>query len=74
MSYLPLSSCAWLARLLNCVEAGAPWPAPLAHARCAYVCKVPVPSTDPLSYRGLLVLPVLYRTWAKARLFQLRSW
>eukprot|EP00969_Alexandrium_andersonii_P083245 3672683-Alexandrium_andersonii.AAC.1 len=29
---------------------------------------------DPLAFRGLLILPTVYRTWAKVRLRQLSPW
>eukprot|EP00969_Alexandrium_andersonii_P289070 12776775-Alexandrium_andersonii.AAC.1 len=31
-------------------------------------------STDPMAHRGLLLLPVIYRSWAKCRMRELRDW
>ena len=64
----------WLASLLNCIEAGAPWPQDLANGRLAFLAKDPTQAEDPLEYRPLLVLPHLYRRWAAYRLQTLEPW
>ena len=58
----------WLAHLLNLVEDGVPWPIDLCSAKAAYLSEDPLRTEDPLGYRVLLILPVLYRRWASARL------
>ena len=63
-----------LANLLNEIEAGLPWPTATNQAKAAFLSKHPTPSTDPLGYRVLLILPVVYRRWANARLYDLREW
>ena len=63
-----------MADILNAIEAGAPWPAPLLNGRAAFLAKDPEQLEDPLGYRPLLVLPVLYRCWAGYRLHTLQPW
>ena len=36
---LSLSTCDWLAELLNLIEAGSPWPEGLQHSKAAYLAK-----------------------------------
>ena len=60
--------------ILNAIEAGAPWPTPLLNGRAAFLAKDPEQLEDPLGYRPLLVLPVLYRCWAGYRLHSLQPW
>eukprot|EP00969_Alexandrium_andersonii_P357475 15448902-Alexandrium_andersonii.AAC.1 len=71
---LPISACALLSRLLNAIEAGADWPQPLTYARCAYLAKVQGHTTSALDFRGLMLMPALYRAWARLRLHQLQPW
>ena len=65
----------WLCRLLTLIEdKGAPWPKATLQARAAFIQKPDTTDDDPLSYRVLSVLSVLYRTWAKVRLRNLLPW
>ena len=64
----------WLTHLLNDIESGAPWPDDLTTGRTAFLSKDPDKVEDPLAYRVLLILPVLYRRWASTRLNTLRPW
>ena len=63
-----------LVQLLTCIEQGGSWPTDLHHATSAYLSKDPSKITDPLAYRVLSLLPVLYRRWAAVRLRHLASW
>jgi hypothetical protein len=71
---LPKLAFSWLATLLDCIEAGKPWPKDLLHAKAAYMEKDPEATLDPMSYRVLQILPVLYRRWASMRLRDLHPW
>ena len=51
----------WLARMLNRIEAGAPWPTPLLHAKAVFLSKDVNKLEDPMAYRVLLILPTVYR-------------
>ena len=64
----------FFALLLFHVESGTPWPRDLCKGKAAYLVKDVNNAEDPLSYRVLLILPVLYRSWASARLEDLRPW
>ena len=65
----------WLRRLLVLIEdQEAPWPKDTTTARAAFIRKPGTDEHDPLSFRILSILAVLYRTWAKARLADLRPW
>ena len=44
------------------------------HGRSAFLAKTEIPSLDPLQYRILLILPILYRRWAALRLRDLAPW
>ena len=65
---LSLIACDYLAMLLRLIEGGAPWPCDLVHAKGSFLSKGPCNPHDPLSYRILLLLPVLYRKWASTSL------
>ncbi len=52
-----------VAMLLNTIEEGAPWPDGTLHARAAYLSKDPNRMDDPLAFRVLLILAILYRKW-----------
>ena len=67
-------TCDWLAYMLNAIEAGADWPDDLQSAKAAFLSKDPAKLDDPLEYRVLLILPVLYRRWASSRLKGLKPW
>ena len=58
----------WLAKMLNTIEQGAPWPKDTAKAKAAFLSKDTKKTDQPLEYRILLILPTLYRRWAAARL------
>eukprot|EP00973_Karenia_brevis_P036968 5096348-Karenia_brevis.AAC.1 len=58
----------WLARLLDLVEFGAPWPSATLHAKAVLLSKDRLKPYSPLDYRILMVMPAVYRIWAKARL------
>ena len=60
--------------LLQAIEQGAPWPTDTSQAKAAFLSKTPESSLDPLDYRVLLILPVLYMRWANLRLRDLGSW
>ena len=65
----------WLRKLLTMIEDhGAPWPSDVLHARAAFIHKPDTDEQNPLSFRVLSILPVLYRLWAKARLADLQAW
>ncbi len=51
----------WLAKMLNAIEAGSPWPLATLHAKASFLPKDPTKLADPMAYRVLLVLPSLYR-------------
>ena len=65
---------AWLACLLQLVEQGEPWPQDVLRAKSAFQSKDQDKIDDPLEYRALLILPVLYRRWASTRLNDLKPW
>ena len=59
---------------MSCIEEGGEWPDALRHATSAYLSKDPSKTTDPLAYRVLSLLPVLYRRWSAVRLRHLAGW
>ena len=71
---MPLVAAEWLAKLLNLVEKGAPWPSPTTWGKAFFLSKTEEPSTDPMEYRILLILSRLYRRWASLRLRDLHGW
>eukprot|EP00969_Alexandrium_andersonii_P357585 15449150-Alexandrium_andersonii.AAC.1 len=60
--------------MLQAIEGGMQWPGQLRQARCAYLAKTEQPSEEALDFRGLLILPAIYRLWARLRLRQLTPW
>ena len=58
----------FLASMLNKFENGMKWPSHLLQGKAAFLAKDPTKLDDPLSYRVLLLLPVVYRRWAAMRL------
>ena len=65
----------WLVALLNMVEEGEPWPRGVREARAVTLAKTSPPSAeDPFQYRLLLMLPALYRLWARMRLYDMEAW
>ena len=61
-----------LADMMNTIEQGAPWPEALLFARAAFLAKDTNDALNPLAYRVLLMVPIIYRTWAKIRLKHLK--
>ena len=64
----------WLAMLLNSIEDGADWPEDILLARASFLAKDRDNLESPLSYRILLIMPVLYRRWASCRLHSMQPW
>ncbi|WP_353239581.1 hypothetical protein, partial [Limnohabitans sp.] len=71
---MPDLAAEWLARLLNLVEQGAPWPTATTWGKAFFLSKNDEPSTAPMEYRILLILSRLYRRWASMRLRDLQGW
>ena len=69
---MPVSRYDELARILTKVEEQGVWPEGFLDAHIAMIPKVGGDST-PLVQRPLCVLPVVYRIWASARVYQLRQ-
>ena len=63
-----------LADLLNAIEDGADWPEDVSTARAAFLAKDADKLEDPLAYRVLLIMSVLYRRWASCRLRGMAPW
>ena len=64
----------WIAKILNAVELGAPWPDAAGWAWLAPAAKPDEDHTRPEGFRLLAVLAFVYRLWAKARLADLMPW
>ena len=64
----------WLAQLLQLVEAGRPWPRVTLLAKAVLIRKPTTQWDQPLTFRTLTILALLYRTWAAARLEDLGPW
>ena len=62
-----------LAKLLDAVEQGAPWPWPVNQARTAFISKGE-DDLSPQGFRGLAILSKLYRMWAAIRLRHCDDW
>ena len=74
-TYLSRKATRLLAELLTAIEEGAPWPAPTLHCKAAFTAKSDQPDPDdPLDFRVLSVLSILYRRWAGYRNRQLNQW
>ena len=73
-TYLSDETYEWVATHLNIIENGGAWPQDLLLGRAAFLSKDPDDTENPLSYRVLLILPVLYRRWATARLSDMQGW
>ena len=73
LKVLPVSWYDELARILTKVEGLGVWPDGLLDA---YIARIPKTDGDatPLGQRPLSVLPIVYRTWASARMGQLVGW
>ena len=74
LGMLSLTTFDWLAKLLNMVEDGRPWPDGLQHSKAAYLSKDQNRTDDPLAYRVLMILPASYRRWGTLRLKHLQPW
>ena len=73
-TYLSDAAYHWIAFMLNTIESGAEWPDDLCNGRAAYLSKDELHTDDPLAYRVLLILPVVYRRWATVRLQHMQDW
>ena len=71
---LPVEAFGPIAKLLNSIESGAPWPDGVLHGKATFLSKTDIPSLDFFSYRILLILCLLYRRWGMVRLRCLRPW
>ena len=63
-----------LAEMLNLIEEGAEWPKQMKTARAAFLPKDDECLLNPEAYRVLLMLPAVYRLWARTRLKHLEPW
>ena len=72
--HLTRAAVRWLVVLLTLVEAGAEWPRDALHGKAVFIGKPSTRWDDPLTWRVLLILPYLYRVWAKSRLADLEPW
>ena len=73
MKALPVPWFDELARILTKIEEVGGWPQGLLDAYIAMIPKTDGDAT-PLGQRPLCVLPVVYRTWASARVGQVQDW
>ena len=64
----------WLADMLNVIEEQKVWPKEMLKVRAAFMAKDVQKDKDPLAYRVLLMMPAVYRLWAKVRLSHLAPW
>ena len=60
--------------MLNAIEKGADWPSDLLVGKGTLLLKDPETPYAPLSYRILMLLSIIYRLWAAARLANLAPW
>ena len=68
-------ACALVCLMVNEIEKGTmQWPKPTLTARAASMAKDPTKLEDPLKYRVLTVLSVVYRKWASLRFKNLDGW
>ena len=74
LSLVSFKATRMLAVLLNLIEEGAPWPSDMIQAKGVFLAKDLKDQDDPLKFRTLLILPMLYRRWAKTRLHDLKPW
>ena len=63
-----------LAKLMNLIENNGKWPEQMKSARAAFLPKEEEDPLEPQSYRVLLMLPTVYRLWAKTRLRHIAPW
>ena len=65
-----------LATMYQAIEGGDAWPKQTAVARTAWLDKTegPIPSLEPLEYRGLAILSKIYRLYFAIRLGDLGPW
>ena len=74
LKLLNLTAFVWLAKMYDSIEHGANWPNAAQHARAAYLVKDYQKLDDPLSYRGLLIMALVYRHYATLRLGSMHDW
>ena len=53
---------------------GCPWPGEVKVAKAAFIAKPTTSWDQPLSLRILLILTMIYKTWAKYRLQVMAPW
>ena len=63
-----------LAEVMNKIEESGSWPSQPPHGRTAFLAKDIHNQEDPLNFRVLLILPLIYRRWAGLRQMQLHWW
>ena len=63
-----------MADLLNMIEENGKRPQDLTHTRAAFRAEEEEEALDPLGFRCLLMLPSLYRLWARTRWPHLEPW
>ena len=63
-----------MAKMMNVIERGRPWPEQLQKARAAFLAQDMEDMLNPLAYWALLMLPSTYRMWPKTRLRRLQPW
>eukprot|EP00969_Alexandrium_andersonii_P145694 6443472-Alexandrium_andersonii.AAC.1 len=71
---IPLLPCEWLSCMLARIEEGAAWPSQVTQINCAFVAKGKEHDVNPLAYRGLAIISIIYRTWSKLRLADVQRW
>ena len=60
--------------MLNRIEQGAKWRDALHHSRSAFLAKDPDDAADPLAYRLLLIMPLVWRQYGSYRLNDMKPW
>ena len=74
LKLLPPAGMDALASVLNAVEESGRWPKQLLHGVNSYLLKPGGDPYEPLDYRPILILSIIYRRWASLRLRQMRRW
>ena len=64
----------FIAKLLRLIESTQQWPDDIRTSRSAFLSKDTERTDDPLQYRKLTTMPVLYRRWSSTRLKHLIYW
>eukprot|EP00973_Karenia_brevis_P034687 4786751-Karenia_brevis.AAC.1 len=60
--------------MFDLIEKGSHWPKQTLHSRASLLSKNPDRPFHALEYRLLLIMPAIYRLWAKTRLRHLQPW